>query len=97
MWFDACSAPCVKKRACDLVYPIFLVCQNAWFGRLGVCSAEGEWAERGVEDREVHDSDKVKEVSGLGKPSMWHITLLISKGGSPWKGEIAWDRAAYML
>ena len=63
---------------------------------LRVCSAEGEWAERGIEDREVHDSDKVKEVSGLGEPHMWHITLPVSKDGSPWKGEVGWDRVAYM-
>ena len=33
---------------------------------LGVCSAEGEWGGRGIEDREVYDGNKVKEVSGSG-------------------------------
>ena len=50
---------------------------------LGVCSAEGEWVGRGIEDHEVHDGDEVKEVSGLGEPPMWHITLPVSKGDSP--------------
>ena len=67
-----------------------------WFGMLGVCSTEGEWVGCGIEDHEVHDSDKVKEVSGLGEPPMWHITLPVLKGGSSWKGEVCWDRVAYM-
>ena len=45
-WFCTFSAPCVKKRARGLVYPIFFgVCQNTWFCMLGVCSAEVEWVD----------------------------------------------------
>ena len=51
-----------------------------WFGMLGVCIAEREWAEPGTEDCEVHDGDNVKEVSMLGEPPMWQITLPYKKG-----------------
>ena len=50
----------------------------------------------GIEDREVHGSDNVKEVSRLGEPPMGHITLPVSKGGFPWKGEMGWDSVACM-
>ena len=51
------------------------MCQNTWFAMLSVCSTEGEWAAgggrgvggSGIEDRDVYDSDKVKELSGLGE------------------------------
>ena len=62
----------------------------------GVCSAEGEWAGRGIEDRQVHNGDNVKNVSRFGEPPMWQIILSISKGESPWKGEVGWDGVAYM-
>ena len=64
---------------------------------LGVCSAEAEWGERGIEDHEVYDSDKVKEVSGRGGAPMWQTMLPVSKGGSPWKGEVRWDGIPYLL
>ena len=51
---------------------------------------------RGIEDHEVHDGDNVKEVFGLGEPPMCYITLPVSKGWSPWKVEVGWDRVAYM-
>ena len=44
----------------------------------------------------MYDGDKVKKVSGLGEPPMWQKTLLLPKGASPWKGEVGWDRVAYV-
>ena len=94
-WFGAFSAPCAEKQAHGLVYPFFVyVRQTTWFGMLGVCRMEGKWVGRGIEDREVHNNDNVKEVSRMGKPPMWCIILLVSKDGFPWKSEVGWNRVA---
>ena len=61
-----------------------------------VCSVDGEWVGCGIEDREVNDGDNVKEVSRLRDPPMWQIMLPVLKGESPWKGEVDWDRVAYI-
>ena len=96
-WFGAFSVPCAKKWARGLVYSIFggVPKHVVWY-MLGVCSAEGEWGGRGIEDREVYAGDKVKDVTRLGEPPMWQTMLWVSKGGSPWKGQVGWDGVAYL-
>ena len=51
---------------------------------------------QGIEDREVYASDKVKDVFRLGEPPMSQTMLRVSKGGSPWKGQVGWDGVAYL-
>ena len=57
----------VQKIGHVVYYISFSVwlCQTTWFGKLSICSTEGNWAGRGIEDRELHDVNNVKEVSRL--------------------------------
>ena len=86
-WFGACSGPCARMQTRALVYPLF-VAQTMWFDMPDVCSAEGEWADLGVEDHEARDSRNVHVWYVLGEEPMGHMKLLLSKGVSLKRGEL---------
>ena len=47
-----------------------------------------EWVKHGIKGHEVRDSKNVQVRYGLGKESMEHVKLLLSKGVSLIRGEV---------
>ena len=83
-------------RARGLVYPLF-VTQTTWFGMPDVCSAKEEWVERDIKGHEVRDSNNVQVRLRLREEPMGNTKLLLPKGRSLIRGEVAGVRAGWMV
>ena len=92
--FGTFSAPGTRLWKRDLIYPLF-VAQAMWFGMLNVCSKKAQCMERGIEDYEICNSNKVKMGFRLVEPPLWYIKLPLSKSESLLRSEIGWDRIVY--